>query len=148
MGFWRVNTLVTGDVSGGALTVIWRFDPVYVGVCAWMRCKQSESPVPILMECTLYPTSTANYGFEVANQNAVGGFRSQTMWVPPPVILETNDNQATPPTIQFRKVNVDGETLRCNAEIYLFDKRAREIGQVEDLLAAIGRGGSLFAGDV
>lgn len=145
----RVNSLATGDASGGAITQVIRMDPSYSSVVAWVRMVQDDNTT-IIMTAAVIPDNEMGASFQVMGDNLDGysgsneAFAAQSVFVPPPIILSQEDGTATPPTITCDKVNVDTKIFRVSAEIYMFDKRAREVGQAEDLLALIGRGGQRF----
>lgn len=134
----RVDVNIAGDASGGNLFIILRMDKAYVSVVSYMRIKQTDSSV-IAMEANIIPEAVGTFALRTSTTGS-----SEFTWVPPPVILEQADNQITAPRISCQKVNIEDDEFILNAEIYLFDKRAREVGRAEDLLALIGRGGQRF----
>lgn len=138
----RCAVTADGDASGGRLTIDLRMDTAYIAVMSWVRVIQSQSTA-VAFDMDLTPEAVGSFGLRTDN-NVSGTAQRQMTWVPPPVILEMADGQVTPPRFTADIANVDTENLQMNAEIYLFNKRAREIGRAEDLLALIGRGGQSF----
>ncbi len=128
--------------------IVLRLDANYLSVCSWLflATEAGDSPIKV----ALVPDSTMGGNFHLQTDNLDGyagsneAFAQRITWVPPPVLLFQDDGQAAPPNISAQKANVNGEDLVMGAEIYMFDKRARELGKAEDLLALIGRGGSKF----
>lgn len=141
----RYNSIVTGDASGGNLTQVVRMPIAWTAVIAWVRLLQDDVSA-VIMDAEVIPDGGMGGSFNLSanNVSALGTFHSVMTWVPPPIILVRDDGATTPPTLTCVKANVDTENFRLNAEIYLYDKRAREVGQAEDLLQLLGRGGSLY----
>ncbi len=145
----RVLMNVTGDASGGTMTISLKMDPQYVTVCSWLRLVQSDSTA-IAMEINVLPDAGMGVTFALSADNLDGysgsnvAFAHHVTWVPPPVILEKEDSNLDLPFISCVKNNANTQVFKLNAEFYLFDKRVRELGAAEDMLALIGRGGSRF----
>ncbi len=138
----RTEAVLTCDASGGNAIIAQRLDPQYVAVCSWSTVRVSDA-LGTGIEVFIEPDQEGTYHMNAGNQPGLGNVNILS-WVPPPLILEMNDGQITAPNFRVITSNADGETRTLNVEYYLYDKRVRELGRAEDLLALVGRGGTLF----
>ncbi len=144
----RFLVKLAADASGGQLTIDLRMPDDFVSVVSWIRAVQDDA-TPVACQIQLRPDNATQFqgSFSLARDNINGSstaFHAETLWVPPAILMEQEDSATISPSITIAKANVDTFELDATGEIYLYDKRIRELGQAQDLFALIGRGGSSF----
>lgn len=140
----RIRLQSTGDASAGTNFLIARMDPQYSQVVSWISLSQTNS-TPIQMQAGVWPKGSFDFFVKADNMDGYAGssaaFSREMTWAPMPIILETDDAHPTNPAISCEMANTNSQTFQLTAEIFLFDKRARESGHAGDMLAFIGRAG-------
>ena len=125
------------DASGGQHFVTLFADPVYTWVLGWIEGRRTVGTTAADLILNVTPRAVGTFNTSVTrnvNAEPVG-------FAPPPILLEEiDDNQVTLPRMSVETLNEDGENVTFTAQIYGFDKRARELGFARDMFAVVNRG--------
>ena len=126
-----------GDATGGQHFVTLFIDPVYTWVLNWMEGRRTVAGAAADLIFNVTPTASGLFHQSYTEVNAT---TQPVIFTPPPLLLETIDAAQTLPRISLETSNVNGENVTLTAQLWAFDKRARELGFMRDMMAAVTRG--------
>lgn len=145
MSAYTVSQTNVHDAAVGANSPTqFRFDPRYTQLVSYMNFLEIGAPGAVDV---MWEIQCSNQDRIIVNQtlplmDVVGlGFSNVGLWTPPAILCSApvGDDDSAP---WFRAVvnNVNGESSVLRARIYNFDKRARELVPLPQLLASLTRG--------
>ena len=126
-----------GDASGGQHFVTLFIDPVYTWVLNWVEGRRTAAAAAADLIFNVTPLAAGTFNQSYTEVNAL---TQPVIFTPPPMLLETIDAEQTLPRVSLETSNVTGENVTLTAQLWGFDKRARELGFMRDMMAAVQRG--------
>ena len=138
-----INMEVDHDASGGACSQTIQMDMRYVSLVSFIRSGVDQgTPADADFRHNIVGSSVpeqARNGAAVAISGTVAGQTVTDQWDPTPVLLPgAISDVSNLPRVSTKWLNVNGDTSKCNAVIYLFNIRVRELTPMGPLLWARG----------
>lgn len=135
------NFLLTGDASSGRIEHIIQMDPRFCGLCSFMTLTIAQgTSADADFRLTITGGRTPGMdssGLATAVASLVDSIEISRTWSPPAMVLPGGPEDAI---VRSRVLNVDGDVVRLDALVYLFDLTVREKTPMGPLLWARGSG--------
>ncbi len=128
---YEIDAQLVMDASGGTWRISVNMDPQYLNVVSVMQLEQdiASDTTAFAMDIKLRASDFIfRVGGDLLQLNTGSASR---MWTPPPMI--------DPVTIDFRLNNIDGDTGRLTATVYLFKKGAQHVVPIEKIMQCLVR---------
>ena len=133
----NVFSRATGDASAGTITVIIRIDPVFLWVPSWIEARRTAAAAAAVVDIDVTPRQSGLLHQSVSKTVDT----EPVVFTPAPIMLEQiDDGQVTMPRFSCDTPNVNGENLTLSAQLFAFNKRAREFGFTRDIFSTVSRG--------
>lgn len=141
---YTVRTVLTHDASGGLAALSVRFDPRYTQLLVYFHVEQKSAPgtkeVLMSIQCTASDVLQIHQvipAISIAGQTAT----NMVLWTPPAILCSAPlGEDSAPPFFRVLCANVDTESTIIRARVFNFDKRAREVVPLSQLLSSLLRG--------
>lgn len=132
---YEIDASLLMDSGGGTWRIAINLDPQYLNVVSVMQLEQdiASDTTAFAMDIKL---RASNFIFRVGGDlKQLNTAAANAFWSPPPMI--------DPLTIDFRLNNIDGDTGRATATVYLFKKGAQHIVPIERIMQCLVRSGTV-----
>jgi len=141
---YSVFEQVTHDASAGNASISCRFDPRYTQLVSYIGVGQTSgaATVDYFLEIECSDVDRIAVVKEAPLISVVGlGITNQALWTPPAILCSAGLGAVTDtPFFRVVTTNTDTESTILRARVYNFDKRARELVPLPELLGALVRG--------
>lgn len=146
----HVTVNLAGDASGGSSLILVGFDPRYTCLVSYAAVKlqglAADANLRQEIRCTFFESFLVSSVCSYLPITGVTGALNNALWTPPAILVSAGDSPTTNGPY-YRAVTANagvGTTMTVTLRIYNFNKRARELVPLPQLLSTLVRSSTLI----